>query len=145
MKRSSGEGNGNPLQYSCLENPMVGYGRKESDTSERLQFTSLHFTSLHLTCQRNPRADFLQNGLVGSPFSPRYSQQTSPTPQFKSINSSGLSLLHSPTLTSIHNLRKKQTNKANGGDGVTFGITKKWTLVVKVMSLLLNICYLGWS
>jgi len=21
--RSSGEGNGNPLQYSCLENPMV--------------------------------------------------------------------------------------------------------------------------
>ena len=23
--RSSGEGNGNPLQYSCLENPMVGY------------------------------------------------------------------------------------------------------------------------
>ena len=22
--RSSGEGNGNPLQYSCLENPMVG-------------------------------------------------------------------------------------------------------------------------
>ena len=23
--RSPGEGNGNPLQYSCLENPMVGY------------------------------------------------------------------------------------------------------------------------
>ena len=22
--RSAGEGNGNPLQYSCLENPMVG-------------------------------------------------------------------------------------------------------------------------
>ena len=22
--RSSGEGNGNPLQYPCLENPMVG-------------------------------------------------------------------------------------------------------------------------
>ena len=22
--RSSGEGNGNPLQYSCLENPMDG-------------------------------------------------------------------------------------------------------------------------
>ena len=48
--RSPGEGNGNPLQYSCLENPMdggtwlVGYspwGRKESDTTERLHFTSL--------------------------------------------------------------------------------------------------------
>ena len=29
-------------------------------------------------------------------------QDSSPTPQFKSINSSVLSLLHSPTLTSIH-------------------------------------------
>ena len=38
--------------------------------------------------QRNPRADLLQNGLVGSPCSPRDSQESSPTPQFKSINSS---------------------------------------------------------
>ena len=52
--------------------------------------------------QRNPRADLLQNGLVGSPCSPRDSQESSPTPEFKSINSSALSLLHSPTLTSIH-------------------------------------------
>ena len=29
--------------------------------------------------------------------------KSSPTPQFKSINSSALSFLHSPTLTSIHN------------------------------------------
>ena len=43
---SPGEGNGNPLQYPCQENPMdraawVGYtpwGRKESDTTERLRF-----------------------------------------------------------------------------------------------------------
>ena len=42
------KGNGNPLQYSCLENPMegrawLGYsprGHKESDTTERLHFTS---------------------------------------------------------------------------------------------------------
>ena len=33
---------------------------------------------------------------------PRDSQESSPTPQFKSSNSSALSLLHSPTLTSIH-------------------------------------------
>ena len=46
-ERSSGEGNGNPLQYSCLENPMDGWslvdyslwGHKESDTAERLHFT----------------------------------------------------------------------------------------------------------
>ena len=40
--------------------------------------------------------------MVGSPCSPRDSQESSPTPQFKSINSSVLSLLHSPTLISIH-------------------------------------------
>ena len=34
--------------------------------------------------------------------SPRDSQESSPTPQFKSSNSSALSFLHSPTLTSIH-------------------------------------------
>ena len=41
--------------------------------------------------------------------SPRDSQESSPTPQFKSINSSALSLLHSPTLTSIHDHRKNQS------------------------------------
>ena len=45
---------------------------------------------------------FRMDGLVGSPCSPRDSQESSPTPQFKSINSSGFSFLHSPTLTSIH-------------------------------------------
>ena len=41
--------------------------------------------------------------------SPRDSQESSPTPQFKSINSSALSLLHSPTLTSIHDHRKNHS------------------------------------
>ena len=41
-----------------------------------------------------------------SPCSPRDSQESSPTPQFKSINSSALSFLSSPTLTSIHDHRK---------------------------------------
>ena len=44
----------------------------------------------------------LQDGLVGSPCSPRDSRESSPTPQFKSINFSALSSLHSPTFTSIH-------------------------------------------
>ena len=60
----------------------------------------------HHSLQRSPRADLLQNGLVGSPCSPRDSQESSPTPHFKSINSLALSLLHSPTLTSIHDHRK---------------------------------------
>src|SRR5574337_695697 len=36
------------------------------------------------------------------PYSPRDSQESSPTPQFKSNNSLVLSFLHSSTLTSIH-------------------------------------------
>ena len=49
------------------------------------------------------------NGLVGSPCSPRDSQESSPTPHFKSINSSVLSFLHSPTLTSIHDYWKNHS------------------------------------
>ena len=47
-----------------------------------------------------------------------------PTPQFKSINSLVLSLLHSPTLTSIHDYWKNHS-------------LSRWTFVGKVMSLLL--------
>ena len=68
----------------------------------------LEFQLQHHSLQRNPRAD-LQNGLVGSPCSPRDSQESSPTPQFKSINSSALSFLHSPTLTSIHDRWKNHS------------------------------------
>ena len=44
--------------------------------------------------------------LVWSPCNPRDSQVSSPTPQFKSINSLALSFLYSPTLTSIHDCWK---------------------------------------
>ena len=67
------------------------------------------FQLQHHSFQRNPKTDLLQNGLVGSPCSPRDSQESPPTPQFKSINSSVLSLLHSPTLTSIHNYWKNHS------------------------------------
>ena len=40
---------------------------------------------------------------------PRDSQESSPTPQFKSINSSALSFLYSPTLTSIHDYWKNHS------------------------------------
>ena len=65
-----GEGNGTPLQYSCLESPMDGgawwaaspRGREELDTTERLRF---HFSlscigegngnPLQYSCLENPR------------------------------------------------------------------------------------------
>ena len=66
----SGEGNGNPNQYSCLENPMGGralggcspWGREESNTTELRHF---HFSlscigegngiPLQCSCLENPR------------------------------------------------------------------------------------------
>ena len=62
----------------------------------------LEFQLQHQSFQWTPRTDLLYNGLVGSPCSPRDSQESSPIPQFKSINSSVLSFLYSLTLTSIH-------------------------------------------
>ena len=47
--------------------------------------------------------------LVGSPCCPRDSQESSPTPQFKSISSSVLSFRYSPTLTSIHDYWKNHS------------------------------------
>ena len=62
-----GEGDGTPLQYSCLENPMDGggcspWGHEESDTTEQLHF---HFSlscigegngnPLQCSCLENPR------------------------------------------------------------------------------------------
>ena len=69
----------------------------------------LEFQHQHQCFQRTPKADLLQNGLVGSPCSPRDSQESSPTPKFKSINSLSLSFLYSPTFTSIHDYWKNHS------------------------------------
>ena len=63
----------------------------------------------HQSFQRIFRTDFISDWLVWSPCSSRDSQESSPTPQFKSINSSVLSFLHSPTLTSIHDYWKNHS------------------------------------
>ena len=70
----------------------------------------LEFQPQHQSFQKTPRTGLLQNGLVGSPCSPRDSQESSPTPQFKSINSSVLGFLHSPTLTSTHDHWKNHSH-----------------------------------
>ena len=64
-----------------------------SPSSEYSGLISFGWISLHLD-------------LVGSPCSPRHSQESPPTPQFKSITSSAFSFLYSPTLTSIHDYWK---------------------------------------
>ena len=70
------------------------------------------------------RTDFLEDGLVGSPCCPRDSQESSPTPQFKSINSLALSFL-----CSLSHLYMTT--------GKTIALTRR-TFVGKVMSLPFN-------
>ena len=67
--RSRGEGDGTPLQYSCLENPMDGgawwaavHGvAKESDTTEQLHF------HLSLSCIGEGNGNPLQCSCLESP------------------------------------------------------------------------------
>ena len=57
----------------------------------------------------NEHSGLISHRLVWSPCSSRDSQESSPTPQFKSINSLALSLLYGPTLTSIHDYWKNHS------------------------------------
>ena len=50
--------------------------------------------------------DWFHDWLVWYPYSSRYSQKSSSTPQFKTINSVMLNLLYGPTPTSIHDYWK---------------------------------------
>ena len=69
----------------------------------------LEFQLRHQYFQWTPRTDLLWDGLVGTSCSLRNSQESSPIPQFKSINSSVLSFLFSPTLISIHDYWKNHS------------------------------------
>ena len=61
LGRSPGGGHGNPLQYSCLENPhgqrrLAGYspwGHKESDTTEQLS-TAQHSKYMYVSIPTYP-------------------------------------------------------------------------------------------
>ena len=89
----------------------------------------LQFQLQHQSFQWIFRVDFLWDGLVGSPCSPRDSQESSPTPQFKSINSLTLSFLYGPTHTSIHDHWKNHSFDWTDHSGL------RWTSGV-VVSLL---------
>ena len=66
LRRSSGEGHGNPLQYSCLENPMergawwaTVHGVSESDTTERLTLQLLLCIYVNPNLPVYPNSSFL--------------------------------------------------------------------------------------
>ena len=83
----------------------------------------VEFQLQHQSFQWIFRTDFLEDWLVESPCSPRDSQESSPTPQFKSINSLVLSFLYSSTLHPYMTT------------GKTIALTRR-TFAGKVMSLL---------
>ena len=68
----------------------------------------LEFQLQHQSFQWIFRTHFLEDWLVWFPCSPRDSWESSPTPQFKGINSSKFSL-HGPTLTSTHDYWKNHS------------------------------------
>ena len=78
----------------------------------------------HQSFQWTFRTDFLQDRLVWSPCIIRDSQESSPTPQFESINSSVLRLLYTSTL--------------NMNTGKIIALTR-WTFVRKVISAHLTV------
>ena len=69
----------------------------------------LEFQLQHQFFQWIFRIDFLSDEPVGFPCSPRDSQESSSTQQFKGINSLVLSFLYSTTLTPIHDYRKNHS------------------------------------
>ena len=86
----------------------------------------MEFQLQHHSFQRNPRADLLQNGLVGSPCSPRDSKS------LLQHHSSKASILRCSAFFTV------QLSDPYMTTGKTIALTRQ-TLVYKVMSLLLNI------
>ena len=85
----------------------------------------LEFQLQHQSFQWIFRTDFLSDFLVWSPCSPRDSQESSPTPQFKSINSS------------VPSFFIVQPSHPHMTTGKNIALTR-WTFVGKIMSLLFN-------
>ena len=86
---------------SCLQSFSVSGSFPVSQSSNQVTKV-LKFQLQHRSFQWIFGTDFLLDWLVGSPCSPRDSQESSPALQFKSISSLVLSFLYSPSLRSIH-------------------------------------------
>ena len=69
----------------------------------------LKFQLQHQSFQWLFSVDFLKDWVVWYPCCQRDSQESSAAPQFKSINSSALSFLYSPTLIHIHDYWKNHS------------------------------------
>ena len=94
-----------------------------NESTLRMRWPKYWSFSFSITSSKPPRTDLLQNGLVGSPCSPRDSQESFPTPQFKT------SILLCSAFFIV------QLSHPHMITGKTIALTR-WTFVGKVMSLL---------
>ena len=113
-----------PSPPAC--NPSQHQGLFKWVSSSRQVAKVLEFQLQHQSYQWIFRTNFLYDWLVGCLCSPRDSQESSPTPQFKNINSLVLSFLYSPTLNPYMTT------------GKIIALTRQ-TFDNKVMSLLFNV------
>uniref|UniRef100_A0AAA9SRY0 Outer mitochondrial transmembrane helix translocase n=1 Tax=Bos taurus TaxID=9913 RepID=A0AAA9SRY0_BOVIN len=74
-----------PTRKQKVEAQKQHQGLFQGVSSSHQMAKVLEFQLQHHSFRRNPRTDLLQNGLVGSPCSPRDSQESSPTPQAEKL------------------------------------------------------------
>ena len=92
-----------PLLFHFQSFPASGsFQKSHFFTSSGQSIAVSASASMNIVLPMNIQDWFSLGGLVVSPCCPRDSQESSPTPQFKNLDSSVLSFLYSPTLTSIH-------------------------------------------
>ena len=107
--RSPGGWHGNPLQYSCLENPMdrgawlatVLWGHKESDTTERLIFCTIQVIQANIINREAHNEDGNRNGNLEF----RVSKECGDFQGHQAISVSGSHLQRAPSPKSAFNGR----------------------------------------
>ena len=113
------------ISSSAISNPSQHQSLFQWVSSSHEVAKVLEFQLQHHSLWRNPRADRLQNGLVGSPCSPRDSQESS------QHHSSKASILQCSAFFTVQLSHPYMTT------GKTIALTRR-TFVGKIMSLLLN-------
>ena len=110
-----------PSSHPTISSSVVSSCLQSFPTSQSFpvrEFFTSGGQSMELQLQHQPfqwifRTDFLEDWLVWS-YSPRDSQESSPTPQLKSINSSVLNFLYAPTFTSLNDYWKNHSFELDG-------------------------------
>ena len=106
-----------PLLLQPSVFPSIRVFRNES--ALHIRWPKYWSFSFSISPSNELRNDLLYDGLVGPPCSPKDSQVSFPTSQFKNINSLVLRFLHSPILMSLHRILKEELLRSVGAQYAT--------------------------